>query len=67
MPAHRYDNVPVSVRTTADGGAVAFGVVIGDAFMPFHWMPVGGFEDDLATAAQDVGQFAQQPDTPPSG
>ena len=55
---HRYDNVQVSLRSTADGGAVAFGVVVGDAFLPFHWMPTGGFEDDLATVAQDTGQFA---------
>lgn len=58
MAEHRYDNVPVSVRSTADGGAVAYGVVIGEAFLPFHWMPIGGFEDDLATVAQDAGQFA---------
>ena len=58
MSTHRYDDVKLSVRSTADGGNVAFGVVIGDAFVPFHWMPTGGFEDDLATVAQDAGQFA---------
>lgn len=64
MVAHRYDNVSVSVRSTADGSSVAYGVVIGDAFLPFHWMPTGGFEDDLATVAQDVGQFAAEPAAP---
>jgi len=58
MAAHRYDNVSISVRSTADEGSVAFGVVIGEAFLPFHWMPTGGFEDDLATVAQDTHQFA---------
>ena len=58
MASHRYDNVSLSVRSTADESSVAFGVVIGDAFLPFHWMPTGGFEDDLATVAQDSGQFA---------
>jgi len=60
MTEHRYDNVPVSVRSTHDGGMVAFGVVVGDAFLPFHYMPTGGFEDDLATVAQDSGQFASE-------
>lgn len=58
MTQHRYDDVQVSLRSTADGSSVAFGVVIGDAFLPFHWMPTGGFEDDLATVAQDTGQYA---------
>lgn len=58
MAQHRYDAVQVSVRSTADGESVAYGVVIGEAFLPFHWMPTGGFEDDLATVAQDSGQFA---------
>lgn len=67
MAEHRYDNVPVSVRSTADGGAVAYGVVIGEAFLPFHWMPIGGFEDDLATVAQDSGQFAGPADSTQQG
>lgn len=58
MGAHRYDNLSMSVRSTTDGSQVAFGVVIGDAFLPFHWMPAGGFEDDMATVAQDAGQYA---------
>lgn len=61
MAEHRYDDVPVSVRSTADGGQVAFGVEVAGAFLPFHWMPTGAFEDDLATVAQDQGQFSQQP------
>ena len=67
MSTHRYDNVQVSVRSTADGGNVAFGVVINDAFIPFHFFPTGGFEDDLATVAQDANQFAgpQAEETPP--
>ena len=66
MGTHYYDDVKVSVRSTADGGSVAFGVVIGDAFLPFHWFPVGGFEDDLATVAQDSGQYAHPTDAPES-
>lgn len=58
MALHRYDNVSISVRSTADGSSVAFGVVIGEAFLPFHWQPTGGFEDDMATVAQDVAQYA---------
>jgi hypothetical protein len=63
--AHRYDDVKISVRSTADESSVAFGVVIGEAFLPFHWMPTGGFEDDLATVAQDAHQFAGPPAEPP--
>ena len=63
MAEHRYDNVQVSVRSTADGDSVAYGVVIGDAFLPFLWMPTGVFEDDLATVAQDAHQFAGPQDT----
>lgn len=66
MTEHRYDNLSVSVRSSADGGSVAFGVVIGEGFIPFHWMPAGGFEDDLTTVAQDQGQFAG-PAPPTSG
>jgi hypothetical protein len=58
MSVHRFDNVPVSVRSSADGGSVAFGVEINGGFFPFHWMPAGGFDDDLSTIAQDAGQYA---------
>lgn len=64
MADHYYDDVKVSLRSTADGASVAFGVVVGDAFLPFHWMPTGGFEDDLATVAQDAGQYSHPTNTP---
>jgi hypothetical protein len=61
MAVHGYDNLPVALRTTADGGSVALGVIIDGGFFPFHWMNVGAFEDDLATIADDVGKFVGAP------
>lgn len=57
MAVHGYDNLTISVRTTADGGSVAFGVMIDGGFFPFHWMGVRAFEDDLATIKDDVGKY----------
>lgn len=61
MSSLPFENVPVSVRATADGASVAFGVVINGGFFPFHSMPAGGFADDLATIEQDRGQFVGPP------
>jgi hypothetical protein len=58
-----YEDVPVSVRTSADGGSVAIGVLIEGGFFPFHWMPAPGFADDVATIALDVNQYAGPPKT----
>ena len=57
MSSLPYENVQVSVRLTADGQHVAFGVLVEDGFFPFYSMPAGGFADDLATIAQDKGQY----------
>lgn len=61
MATHCYTDLKVSARSTAEGGHVAYGVEIDGAFMPFYFMPTGGFEDDLATAALDSGKFAGLP------
>jgi hypothetical protein len=61
MAVHGYDNLPVALRTASDGGSVALGVMIDGGFFPFHWMPIGGFEDDLATIQQDEGKFVGAP------
>ena len=57
MPLHQFENVTVSVRSRQDGSSVAAGVVINGGFFPFHEWPAGGFEDDLATIAQDTGEY----------
>lgn len=64
MAVHDYENVPVSVRSSADGSNVTAGVVINGGFFPFHNWDTGGFEDDLATIAEDEGQFVGN--TPPT-
>jgi hypothetical protein len=60
MASHRYDNLTISARSTADESSVAFGVVIGEAFLPFHWMPTGGFEDDMASRNASIGHELAQ-------
>jgi hypothetical protein len=64
VATYTFENLPVSVRSTSDGNAVAFGVIINGGFFPFHSVDAGGFADDLATIAEDVGQYAQPPAPP---
>lgn len=50
MAAQDHENVPVAVRTKADGQTVQFGVVVDGGFFPFHEQTASSFADDYAEA-----------------